>query len=122
MAATHLQDTVLLLLSDHGTHGIWYTDYEIGATEHQLPFFYLLAPDWLLRERPQWRDNLVRNTKRLVTAHEVYRSMSTLAAYPHDAPDDERGLTIFDEISEQRTCKDAGVPETYCACRREGAL
>ena len=29
--------------------------------------------------------------------------------------------TIFDEISEQRTCKDAGVPEIYCACRRTTA-
>lgn len=38
MARGVLQDTVLLLLSDHGTHGIWYTEYEIGATCAPLPF------------------------------------------------------------------------------------
>ena len=54
MASTVLQDTVVILLSDHGTHGIWYNEYELGATEHQLPFLYVLAPDWLLRERPAW--------------------------------------------------------------------
>jgi hypothetical protein len=36
-ASTVLQDTVLLLMADHGTHGIWWTEYEIGAAEHQLP-------------------------------------------------------------------------------------
>lgn len=44
MAKGVLHDTVLILLSDHGSHGIWYTEYEIGATEHQLPFLYMVRP------------------------------------------------------------------------------
>ena len=79
MAATTLQDTVVFLLSDHGTHGIWYTEYEIGATEHQLPFLYVLAPDWLMRERPAWLAALTANQRRLVTVHELYRAMRALA-------------------------------------------
>ena len=54
-AAGLLRDTVVMLLSDHGTHGIWYNDYEIGAAEHKLPVLYVLAPDWLMRERPAWQ-------------------------------------------------------------------
>ena len=76
-----------------------------------------------MRERPQWREHLLANTRRLVTVHELYRGMQALAAYPNaaTAADDGAGgtPTIFDEISEQRTCKDAGVPEIYCACRSE---
>jgi hypothetical protein len=114
-----LQDTVLLLLSDHGTHGIWYTEYEIGATEHQLPFLYIVVPDWLLKERPAWAVALGRNQRRLVTAHELYRGMQQLAAYPD--PVEASGtakLSIFDEIPDGRTCEEAGIPEIYCACHR----
>ena len=119
MASSVLQDTVVLLLSDHGTHGIWYTEYEIGATEHQLPFLYVLAPDWLMRERPAWLAALTANQRRLVTVHELYRAMRALALYP-EAPEREGGPSIFDEMPEGRTCNDAGVPEVYCACRRGG--
>ena len=118
MAPTVLQETVLLLLSDHGTHGIWYNDHEVGALEHQLPFLYVLAPDWLMRERPAWRDALAVNQRRLVTAHDLYRTMRTLAVWP-DAPAGEHGPTILDEIAEERTCAQAGVPRAYCACRRD---
>ena len=117
MAGTALQDTVVILLSDHGTHGIWYTEYEIGATEHQLPFLYVLAPDWLMRERPEWLRALSVNQRRLVTAHELYRTMRVLAAYPETPP--APGLTIFQELPEGRTCREAGIPEVYCACKRD---
>ena len=37
LARGALQETVLLLLSDHGTHGIWYSnEFELGAAEHKL--------------------------------------------------------------------------------------
>ena len=119
MAATVLQDTVVLLLSDHGTHGIWYTEYEVGATEHQLPFLYVLAPEWLMRERPEWLAALTANQRRLVTVHELYRAMRALALYPEPI-EREGGLSLFDEMKEGRTCDEAGVPEVYCACRRGG--
>lgn len=123
MAGTVLQDTVVLLLSDHGTHGIWYTDYEIGQTEHQLPFMYMLAPDWIMQRRPGWLRALTRNQRRLVTVHEIYNAMRVLAAWP-DLPSTEASgpLSLFDEIPEGRTCKDAGIPEVYCACRRQAAV
>ena len=111
----------MLLLSDHGTHGIWYTDYEIGATEHQLPFLYVLAPDWLLKARPAWKASLEANRKRLVTVHELYRAMRALAAYPETLSNDAQGgPSLFDEMPEKRTCKQAGVPDVYCACRTYG--
>ena len=193
MARGVLQDTVLLLLSDHGTHGIWYTEYEIGATcaplpfesdrlpsrrvalaaseggpvqlgsiyahgevmplqaissdleqsqisratpsvsctptpppppsgsEHQLPFLYMVLPDWLLRARPAWHAALRVNQRRLVTAHELYRAMQQLAAWPESAPEPSRTarLSVFEELPETRSCQDAGIPEVYCACRRD---
>ncbi len=126
MAPTVLQDTVLILLSDHGTHGIWYNDHEIGAAEHQLPFLYVLAPDWLMQERPAWLAALAANQRRLVTARELYRAMLDLAAYPNAAAARSAGsYSLFDEVPERRTCRDARIPDAYCACKddeRKGPL
>ena len=117
--------TVVLLLSDHGTHGIWYTEYEIGATEHQLPFLYVLAPDWLMRQRPEWLKALTTNQRRLVTVHELHQAMRQLAAYPNDRSASAReppgAASLFDELP-HRTCQQAGVPEVYCACRAGGHI
>ena len=112
---TVLQDTVLFLLSDHGTHGIWYTDYEIGAAEHKLPFMYVVAPDWLMKARPDWRANLQTNQRRLVTVREVYHAMLRIAAFP----DDKAGgpPSLLDPIPAGRTCRDAQIPEKWCACK-----
>ena len=111
---------VVFLLSDHGTHGIWYTEYEIGKTEHQLPFMYVLAPDWLMQDRPKWLSALTANQRRLVTVHEIYQAMRILAAWPETPPAEPAGaLSLFDEMPEGRTCKEAGIPEVYCACRHE---
>ena len=120
MAGTVLQDTVVLLLSDHGSHGIWYTDHEIGAAEHQLPFLYVLAPDWLMQEKPAWLAALTANQRRLVTAHELYRAMRLLAAWPDSPPAEAGGApSLFDELPEDRSCEQAGVPAVYCACRNK---
>ena len=106
---------VLFLLSDHGTHGIWYTDYEIGAAEHKLPFMYVVAPDWLMKARPDWRANLQTNQRRLVTVREVYHAMLRIAAFP----DDKGGgpPSLLDPIPAGRTCRDAQIPEKWCACK-----
>lgn len=120
-AAGLLRDTVVMLLSDHGTHGIWYNDYEIGAAEHKLPVLYVLAPDWLMRERPAWQAALRANTRRMVTVRELYHAMVQLAAYPNTASLEAGALSILDPLPEHRTCAEAGVPEEFCACRRVAA-
>ena len=118
LEADVLQDTVLFLLSDHGTHGIWYNDYEIGATEHKLPMLYVVAPDWLMKDRPTWLHALRDNQHRLVTPRDVYTAIMQLAAYPNVYEFEAREHSLFETISAKRTCSDAGIPEQFCACRR----
>ena len=107
----------MILLADHGTHGIWYsTEFEIGAAEHKLPFLYVAVPDWLVQKRPAWLHALRTNQKRLVTAHELYQAMRQLASWP-DEPE-SRAESIFDTLPPNRTCAQARIPREYCACLR----
>jgi hypothetical protein len=95
-----------------------YNDYEIGAVEHKLPLLYVVAPDWLMKERPEWLAALHDNQRRLVTVREVYAAMLQLAAFP-DAHSLEKGLrSLFETLPEQRSCAEAGIPEEFCACHR----
>eukprot|EP00908_Phaeocystis_cordata_P024890 Transcript_7344.p4 GENE.Transcript_7344~~Transcript_7344.p4 ORF type:complete len:153 (-),score=64.53 Transcript_7344:78-536(-) len=117
LARGALQETVLLLLSDHGTHGIWYSnEFELGAAEHKLPLLFVVAPDWLLRRNPRWADALAANQRRLVTVRDIYQTMRTLVAWP-DPPPDAAAPSLLEPMPEERTCADAGIPDVYCACR-----
>ena len=80
----------------------------------------MLAPDWLLQSRPGWLRALTANQRRLVTVRELHRAMRLLASYPDTPPgghDPAAAPSLFDEVPEKRTCKQAGVPDVYCACR-----
>jgi hypothetical protein len=80
----------------------------------------VLAPDWLMKERPRWLEALTANQRRLVTVRELHRAMRLLAAYPATPePEPPGSLSLFDEMPERRTCADANIPDIYCACRDE---
>lgn len=115
-----LQDTVLFLLSDHGTHGIWWSnEFELGSAEHKLPFLFVVAPDWLLRENPDWHAALTRNQRRLATHYNVHQAMRQLVAWPDTPPppDHPGTLSLLEELPQDRSCDEARIPEQYCACR-----
>ena len=61
---------------------------------------------------------LLKNQQRLVTAREIYHAMRQLALWPA-VPEPGGAPSLFDELPVGRSCRDAGVPEEYCACRRE---
>lgn len=147
-------------------NGCRYNDFELGAAEHKLPLLYVVAPDWLLRRNPRWREGLAANQRRLVTARclhpltrtltspyipphtltlpyihsrtpshplhllilpgtplqvrDIYRTMRVLLSWP-DAPPGASTPSLLEPVPEGRTCAEAGIPDTYCACRNPEA-
>eukprot|EP00965_Chrysotila_dentata_P058252 1931549-Pleurochrysis_carterae.AAC.2 len=80
---------------------------------------YVLVPAVFLHERPEWHEALEQNTKKMVTAYELYHAMRQLALWPAQREKTEP-LSIFDHLKSDRSCKEAGIPEEFCACRRNG--
>ena len=51
---------------------------------------------------------------------DIYRTMRVLLAWP-DAPPGDATPSLLEPMPEGRTCADAGIPDTYCACRNPEA-
>lgn len=123
----HLNDTFLFFISDHGHRFDSMRSTLVGRIEERMPFFALVVPPSLYETHPQVVESLKLNVGRLITPYDIY--FSILDVLNHDmqkwqlgTATSSRGTTIFSQISSNRTCEEAGIPDHYCVCEREEQL
>ncbi|XP_077862298.1 uncharacterized protein LOC144343755, partial [Saccoglossus kowalevskii] len=73
-------NTIFILMSDHGSRFSSVRKTPQGRQEELLPFFSIFLPPKLRVEHPS------------------------------------RGISLFDTIPHNRSCRDAGIPPHYCSC------
>lgn len=111
----HLRrDTALFLLSDHGTHGIWYNQFAVGQAEHRTPVLTLVLPAWWVRAHPTVDAALRRNTRRRVTAYDIHATLQHLADWPAMPPPTLQATSLFVDLPDGRRCASARVPAEFC--------
>ena len=71
-----LEDTLVILMSDHGIHDSDYTKTPAGGYEHRNPFLYLLMPK--SHETAAIRETLGHNTNKLVTHQDFHQTQVAL--------------------------------------------
>jgi hypothetical protein len=123
---------LLVLHADHGPH---YGDIQLtraGRVEHKFGVLVLFVPERMFKEKPNMRDTLKTNTKRLVSAFDLHHSMLELAKDEALKTEEKRGgtsgkdeselagiekLNIFKQIvPADRPCSKAGVEKYLCLC------
>ncbi|XP_025413865.1 uncharacterized protein LOC112685993 isoform X2 [Sipha flava] len=114
----YLNNTMLVLMSDHGQRFASVRDTQQGKLEERMPFFSFLLPKWFERKYPRMASNMRNNTKRLTTPFDIY---STLMSVLHrDGPKandvNKRSISLFNEVPLERTCRDAYIEPHWCAC------
>ncbi|CAL1265562.1 unnamed protein product [Larinioides sclopetarius] len=114
-----LNNSLLVLFSDHGIRfgRIRYT--YIGKYEERMPFMYIHAPKWFLDQYPEFAKNLETNQDRLMTLFDVHATMVHLLDI--NKTHEERtnvtlGTSLLDEIPANRTCVDAHIQQHWCPC------
>eukprot|EP01012_Entosiphon_sulcatum_P023624 TRINITY_DN28717_c0_g3_i1.p1 TRINITY_DN28717_c0_g3~~TRINITY_DN28717_c0_g3_i1.p1 ORF type:complete len:692 (+),score=85.36 TRINITY_DN28717_c0_g3_i1:24-2078(+) len=124
-AEGHLQDTVVVLGSDHGMHMGPYFMTVPGRLEQKLPLLQLLVPTAMLERYPELNDTLQHNSQSLITAWDLYATLRQLAVYPRPAdrgtPDYPRGpkwakSLLAEKVPYNRTCAEAHIPAHRCIC------
>lgn len=111
----HLRrDTALFLLSDHGTHGIWYNHFAVGQAEHRTPALYLLLPAGFAKAHPAADAALRRNQRRRVTAYDLHATLRHLAEWPIMPRPAEEATSLFTDLPDERNCEAARVPAEWC--------
>lgn len=114
-----LNDTLLIIMSDHGHRFANIRETQQGKQEERLPFFSVVVPPWLQNKYPNFVQNLQMNQNRLVTPFDIHATFMTLL-YPEDVPIEgdlsSRSISLFSRIPQVRTCTMASIEPHWCAC------
>lgn len=126
-----LNNTALIVMSDHGMRFGMFRQTFQGKMEDSLPFSFIALPKWWRDQYPVAWANMRRNTRSLTTAfdlHETFKDFvdprrleeNALRERTRRISDEKitRGISFFLPIPDRRTCNMAGIPGNLCMCHR----
>jgi membrane-anchored protein YejM (alkaline phosphatase superfamily) len=113
-------NTLVILCSDHGNH-MYPSEIHAGRlaamVEQTRPVFYVLLPPWMKDKYPDRVNALAENSRsRLVTYADVHATMRHLTSFKQESFEYRMGVSLFNLIPKDRSCKEAGVPLAFCGC------
>lgn len=113
----NFKNTAIFLFSDHGARfGNERTSFQ-GYLEERQPFFSIYLPDEYKKSNPTKYANLLRNSKQITTAFDIYETIRDLTCL--ESKQTKRAISVLKDIPISRTCYDSGVSEHYCVCDQE---
>lgn len=124
-----LNNTALIVMSDHGMRWGDYRQTYQGRMEDSLPFVFIVLPAWWKEKYQVASANLRRNSRSLTTAFDLHetildilhpgglretslRKRTRLISY-EELP---RGISWFLPIPDYRTCEMANISSHWCMC------
>ncbi|PRP89762.1 hypothetical protein PROFUN_00104 [Planoprotostelium fungivorum] len=109
--------TVVFIIADHGLHMSPYFALNLysARAENMLPMGNLIVPNWVLENYPEISEALEENQQSLVTAYDLYATLKHLRHF-EEKPNVRNGLSLFDKIPRERTCREANIPQDLCYC------
>uniref|UniRef100_A0A914WHD5 Uncharacterized protein n=1 Tax=Plectus sambesii TaxID=2011161 RepID=A0A914WHD5_9BILA len=114
-----MDNTVLVVMGDHGNRIGAIQHAFVGRIEERMPLFSILLPESFKRRFPTLVSNLRINTNRFVSNFDIYQTLKDIytGRYLNEEIFREgRGISLFDFIPTDRTCSDVTVPENFCTC------
>ena len=111
---SYLNNTVIVLMSDHGARFNKLRATEQGKIEERMPYFAFRFPDWFKRVYPKEFNNFVANSKRLSTPFDIHETLLELIGI--SPSEGGPGISLFSEVPLERTCTQAHIEPHYCAC------
>ncbi|KAJ9576012.1 hypothetical protein L9F63_007112, partial [Diploptera punctata] len=123
----HLNNTVLIVLGDHGNRFSDLRQTDIGRVEERMPFLSVWLPSALKEKYPHLQKGLQSNRNILLSWYDFYEMLMDIASNNLDEESlvtryGTIGSSPFRKISDKRNCDDVGIPEEYCICARETQL
>ncbi|CAB4002754.1 uncharacterized protein LOC113676100 isoform X1, partial [Paramuricea clavata] len=118
----YLNNTLLILLGDHGWRYGDFRQTVQGKLEERLPLFSMTFPKWFKQKYPTLAKNLRTNTKRLTSWFDLYATFNHLLDYPNKPMKLKHGTSLLTEVPLERSCKDASIPQHWCPCVQWSAV
>lgn len=120
-----LNNTILMIFSDHGTQFEDIRNILEGKIEERLPFFSFVFPEWFPKTYPEQYENFKKNRNRLTTPFDIHETLRDILrlqgsqASPVSTSETQnitRALSLFQRIPKDRTCVDADIDPQWCIC------
>lgn len=115
----YLNNTMLILMSDHGARFHAVRESIQGKYEERMPYFSFRFPTWFQKKYPSEFKAFKNNANRLTTPfdiHETFRDMMKFENKPSKNEKLPRGMSLFKSIPKHRSCTDADISPHWCAC------
>ncbi|CAH0598635.1 unnamed protein product [Chrysodeixis includens] len=117
------EDTMLIIMGDHGPRYAKVRDTLQGKLEERLPLMYIQLPASLRRATPHVPRVLAGNARALSTPHDAHATVLHVLKWLHrrnmykvKGADLLRGLSLLEPIPRNRSCSEAGIEPHWCAC------
>ena len=116
-------NTAIFLYSDHGARFGDKRSSNQRYIEERLPYVTLYLPDSFKKNYKEKYENFQKNKNILTSPFDIYATVRELTCL--DSSDDiqrnlpnntNRAISLFDRISEYRSCDDIGISEHFCSC------
>ncbi|BFZ19062.1 hypothetical protein BsWGS_22100 [Bradybaena similaris] len=85
------------------------------------PYVFFIFPPWFHRKYPDLVKVLKINQERLTTNTDLHATLLDILNFqgkPGIRDIKQPGISLFNEIPRDRTCRDAGIPIEYCLCNK----
>ena len=114
----YLNDTMLVVMGDHGARTGDFRYTLQGKLEERLPMLSIALPISFHLKYPEFANNLKLNTEVIMSPLDLHATFMHVLEYPSDPSHSEltRGLSLFSKIPRNRTCQDAHIPTYFCPC------
>ncbi|XP_046398824.1 uncharacterized protein LOC124165441 [Ischnura elegans] len=122
-----LENTVTIVMGDHGNRFDSVRTSGVGRIEERLPFFALSLPESLRASHPHLNEGLLSNRESLMSWFDIYEllmdfAMENLGEVSRVKRWGAVGLSPLRQLPDDRNCADVGIPRTYCLCGEEKEL
>jgi hypothetical protein len=114
----YLNNTLLILMADHGARFVNVRQTLQGKYEERLPYFSFRVPDWFEKKYPQAMINLRSNVNKLTTPFDIHETFNDVINYTDNGmmANHNRGISLFQAIPTNRTCHTAEIAPHWCTC------
>lgn len=115
----YLNNTILIIMTDHGARYSALRKTHQGKLEERLPFMSIRMPPQFQYEYPSIMKNLRLNSRRLTTPFDIHETFEHLFEFNSSnryQSKSNRSISLFELVPENRTCEQADIAQHWCAC------
>lgn len=116
-----LNESLVIFFSDHGMRFGNVRQLLTGWFEERLPFIFFSLPEWFKSMYPEYLQNFKINRNRLTTPYDFHITLKHIlqlsgANVNLTAESCSLCQSLFEEVSYNRSCTDAGITQHWCTC------